>query len=318
MARFLVLGANGFIGSHLTSSLVNHGHHVIGVDIQENKFRESTSSIDIRLDLRDTAETKSLFNQNYDGIYQFAADMGGAGYINAGNDDCDISSNSVLVNANIIRFCKQSNPKFVFFASTACVYPEHNQVDKDSVICSEGSEYPASPDTEYGWEKLFSERMYLSLTRNYGINTKIARFHNVFGPFCSWNDGKEKAPAAICRKVAQAENNNSIEIWGDGEQCRSFLYIDEAVEAIYRLVESKSFNGPVNIGSEQIISINQLVDIVCKIAGKNLNKIHIPGPVGVLARRSDNSLIKKELNWAPAEDLVSGLTKTYEWIKSNV
>jgi nucleoside-diphosphate-sugar epimerase len=316
MKKSLVLGAGGFIGNHLVNRLVSEGHFVVGADIKEPDFEPSNANKFFVGDLGNQSFIDELFFHNqYDEIYQLAADMGGAGYINTGTNDADVMSNSVLINANILQAAVKNNVKTILFTSTACVYPEHNQMDPNHVTCEEHTVYPADPDTEYGWEKLFSERMYLAFNRQHGMNNKIVRLHNVFGPLGTWDGGKEKAPAAICRKVAQA--TDSIEIWGNGEQTRSFLFIDECIEGIVRIMHS-DFNGPVNLGSEQMISINQLVDIVSEIAGKDLKKVHIPGPIGVLGRTSHNKLIGEKLNWQPDEDLRSGLAKTYAWIASQV
>lgn len=316
MKRSLVLGAGGFIGNHLVNRLLADGHFVVGADVKTPEFESSNAQKFFVGDLGSQDFIDELFFHNeYDEIYQLAADMGGAGYINTGINDADVMSNSVLINANVLKAAVKNNIKTVLFTSTACVYPEHNQMDPENVTCEEHTVYPADPDTEYGWEKLFSERMYLAFNRQYGMNNKIVRLHNVFGPLGTWDGGKEKAPAAICRKVAQA--TDSIEIWGNGEQTRSFLFVDECVEGIVRMMTS-DFNGPVNLGSEQMISINDLVDIVSEIAGKSLEKIHIPGPIGVLGRTSHNKLIEEKLNWRPDEDLRSGLAKTYAWIASQV
>jgi nucleoside-diphosphate-sugar epimerase len=243
--------------------------------------------------------------------------MGGAGYIFTGEHDADVMHNSATINLNVVDACREYGVRDIFYSSSACMYPEHNQLDPNNPNCEESSAYPANPDSEYGWEKLFSERLYLAYNKNYKLNSKVGRFHNIYGPRGSWNNGKEKAPAAICRKVAQAVDGGEIEIWGDGEQTRSFLYVDECLEAVDRLMES-DFNGPVNIGSEEMVTINQLVDIVSGIAGKKLIKKHITGPTGVRGRCSDNKLIREKLGWAPTQKLVDGLKVTYEWVSKMV
>lgn len=246
--------------------------------------------------------------------------MGGAGYIFTGEHDADVMHNSATINLNVLHYGQKAGIKKIFYSSSACIYPEYNQMDPDNPKCSEDSAYPAAPDSEYGWEKLFSERLYFAFKRNYGMNVKVARFHNIFGPYGSWNNGKEKAPAAICRKVAEAKlfGKNEIEIWGDGKQTRSFLYIDECLEGIRRLMDSETFDGPVNIGSEEMVTINQLAEIVMDIAGVKLEIKHVEGPTGVRGRNSDNRLIKEKLGWAPSQPLREGLVKTYEWIENQV
>ena len=312
----LVLGGGGFIGSHLVRRLDEDGLHVTAVDLKYPEFWTTYADDFIIGDLRDPALVGSVINQKFDEVYQLAADMGGAGYINAGSNDAQVMSNSVQINVNVLRAAHEVGIESVFYSSTACVYPEYNQMDPSSINCREDSVYPAQPDTEYGWEKLFSERLYLAYNRNCGMSNKVARYHNVFGPFGTWDGGKEKAPAAICRKVAQAVDD--IEIWGSGEQHRSFLYIDECVRATVDFYREKSFFDPINIGSERSISINELVDIVSEIAGKTLRKVHVDGPLGVHARTSDNELIRSVLGYAPQENLVQGLEITYNWIKDRV
>jgi nucleoside-diphosphate-sugar epimerase len=266
-------------------------------------------------DLRDQDICKSILDRSFDEVYQLAADMGGAGYIFTGDHDADVMHNSATINLNILHFGQKAEIKKIFYSSSACIYPEYNQTDPDNPKCSEDSAYPANPDSEYGWEKLFSERLYLSYYRNYNVDVKIARFHNIFGPEGTWQGGKEKAPAAICRKIALAKENGEIEIWGDGRQTRSFLYIDECLEGIRLLMNSTDFRGPVNIGSEEMVTINNLAEITMKVAKKNVTIKHIPGPLGVRGRNSDNKLIRDKLKWTPSQPLIVGISKTYDWIK---
>jgi len=242
---------------------------------------------------------------------------GGAGFVFTGENDADIMHNSGMINLNMLDVCSKRNVKRVFYSSSACIYPEYNQEDPNNPNCSEGSVYPAMPDSDYGWEKLFSERLYLAFHRNFGMEVRIARYHNIFGPEGSWNDGREKAPAAICRKVAEAEDGGEIQIWGDGNQTRSFLFIDECLEGTIKLTRS-GWTGPVNIGSDEMITINQLADIVMEIAGKKLKKRHVPGPLGVRGRNSDNHLISERLNWKPEQPLKIGLQATYKWISGQI
>ena len=243
--------------------------------------------------------------------------MGGAGYIFTGENDADIMHNSATINLNVLEACRKRNNKNIFYSSSACMYPEHNQMDPDNPNCTEDSAYPANPDSEYGWEKLFSERLYLAYNRNHGLNCRVARYHNIFGPKGTWQGGKEKAPAAVCRKVAMTKNGDAMEVWGDGTQTRSFLYIDECVEATIRLMRSE-FEGPVNIGSDEMVTINKLVEMVCEIANKHIKVTHISGPLGVRGRNSDNRLIMQKLGWAPSQPLFEGLIATYKWISSQV
>jgi nucleoside-diphosphate-sugar epimerase len=322
MKTAVVLGAGGFIGGHLVTRLKNEGYYVKGVDIKSPEFGKSDADEFELMDLRDSRKAKAaVYTKNgwnvAEEVYQLAADMGGAGYIFSKEHDADVMHNSASINLNILEAIKNSTCKKIFYSSSACMYPEHNQLDPNNPNCSEDSAYPANPDSEYGWEKLFSERLYLAYARNYGVNAKIGRFHNIYGPKGSWNNGKEKAPAAICRKVACAPQGGEIEIWGDGEQTRSFLYIDECLEGVRRLMES-DWEGPVNIGSDEMVTINQLVDITCEIANKQLVKKHIPGPLGVRGRNSDNRLIHEKLGWKPNAPLKDGITKTYNWILSEV
>ena len=316
MKKALVLGAGGFIGSHLVKHLKKEGFWVRGVDLKRPEFEKTHADEFIIGDLRNPFLTESVIDIVFDEVYQLAADMGGAGYINTGDNDADVMSNSVLINVNVLNQCNSIGIKSVFYSSTACVYPEYNQMDPDGVTCREDSVYPALPDTEYGWEKLFSERLYLAYNKNHGMKNKIARYHNIFGPYGTWDGGKEKAPAAICRKVAKA--NDSIEIWGNGNQHRSFLYIDECIKATVGFYRNESYYEPVNIGSERMITINTLVDIVSKIENKTLIKNHIDGPIGVNARTSDNNLFKSIMGWSPEENLEEGLHETYLWIKGQI
>jgi len=314
MKAALVCGAGGFIGGHLVKRLKREGFWVRGVDLKFNEHAETEADDFVVGDLRDQAFVRSVVDRNFDEVYQLAADMGGAGYIFTGEHDAEIMHNSATINLNMLDALHKRNIKRVFYSSSACMYPEHNQLDPENPNCAEDSAYPANPDSEYGWEKLFSERLYLSYGRNYGMQVRVARYHNIFGPEGTWDGGKEKAPAAVCRKIAAASDGDEIEIWGDGEQTRSFLYIDECLEGTTRLLRS-NFTGPVNIGSDEMVTINQLVDIVADIAGKKLGKRHIPGPLGVRGRNSDNRLIAEKLGWAPGATLKAGLEPTYAWIE---
>lgn len=317
MKTALVCGAGGFIGSHLVKRLKKEGYWVRGVDLKFPEFAETEADDFAIGDLRDPLICRSVVDQKFDEVYQLAADMGGAGYVFTGDNDADIMHNSALINLNMLEAIHRRNIKKIFYSSSACMYPEYNQMDPDNPKTAEDSAYPANPDSEYGWEKLFSERLYLAFQRNYGIEVRIARFHNIFGPEGTWTGGKEKAPAAFCRKVAEAEDGGEIEMWGDGKQTRSFLYIDECLEGVRRLMDS-DFSGPVNIGSEEMVSINQLAEMVMDIAGKNLTIKHIPGPLGVRGRNSDNRLIKEKLGWEPSWPLRKGLEITYKWINEQV
>ncbi len=307
MKRILVCGAGGFIGGHLTVELKRRGHWVRGIDLKHHEFDNCEVDEFILGDLRNIDIVKNAC-QNIDEIYQLAADMGGAGYLFTGDNDADVMHNSALINLNILKTAVEFGVKKVFYSSSACVYPEYNQLDPDNPNCVENSVYPAQPDSEYGWEKLFSERLFLSFQRNHHLDVKIARFHNIFGMKGTWTGGKEKAPAAICRKVAEAENGSSIEIWGNGKQTRSFLFVEECIEGVLRLMES-NFSGPVNIGSDEMISINDFAKLVIKISGKELNLNHIDGPIGVNGRNSDNRLIEEKLGWKPKLALQYGLEK---------
>ena len=313
----LVCGAGGFIGGHLVRRLKEQGFWVRGVDLKFNEHRETEADDFVVGDLREQAFCRAVVDRRFDEVYQMAADMGGAGYIFTGENDADVMHNSATINLNMLDACYKRRADRIFYSSSACIYPERNQLDPDNPLCSEASAYPAAPDSEYGWEKLFSERLYAAYRRNYGMQTFVARYHNIFGPFGTWTGGKEKAPAAICRKVAEANSGESIEIWGDGKQTRSFLYIDECVEGTMKLIRS-SFQGPVNIGSEEMVSINQLVAMVAEIAGKSLSVRHISGPQGVRGRNSDNRLLEQKLGWAPRQPLRTGLEQTYAWIDTQV
>jgi len=315
--RILVLGAGGFIGHHMVNRLKKEGNWVRGVDLKFPSHRDTAADDFVIGDLCIQSFTESVIDGYFDEVYQFAADMGGAGYIFTGEHDAVVMKNSAMINLNVAEICRKRNIKNIFYSSSACIYPEYNQLDPDNPNCEESSAYPANPDSEYGWEKLFSERMYLAFNRNYGMNCKIARYHNIFGLLGAWNNGKEKSPAAICRKVAQAEDGDAIEIWGDGKQTRSFLYVDECLEGTIRLLRSDK-TGPYNIGSEEMIAINGLVDLVADIAGKKVEKKHVEGPLGVRGRNSDNALIEKDLQWKPSAPLRKGLEVTYEWVRRQV
>ena len=317
LKQALVCGGGGFIGSHLVKRLKKENFWVRAVDLKKPEFQTTAADDFIVADLRDSNVWPLILDRGFDEVYQLAADMGGAGYLFTGNHDADVMHNSATINLNMAYYGAMVGVRKIFYSSSACIYPEYNQLVPENPQCSEKSAYPAAPDSEYGWEKLFSERLYLAFARNYGIDVRIARFHNIFGPHGSWNDGKEKAPAAICRKVAKASNGGTIEIWGDGKQTRSFLYIDECIEAVRRLMNA-DFNGPVNIGSEEMVTINKLAEYVMEIAGKELSVNHIPGPTGVRGRNSDNRLIKEKLGWSPTMNLKTGLAKTYFWINQQV
>jgi GDP-D-mannose 3',5'-epimerase len=313
----LVLGGGGFIGSHLVKRLKAEGFWVRSADLKKPEFAPTAADEFVVGDLRDPRLCRRVLDRSFHEIYQLAADMGGAGFVFTGENDADILHNSAAINLNVLHAAKDAGSRRIFYSSSACIYPEHNQLDPDNPQCAEDSAYPANPDSEYGWEKLFSERLYLSYMRNYGVAVRIARYHNIFGPEGTWRGGREKAPAAICRKVATAADGGEIEVWGDGLQTRSFLYIDECVEGTIRLMRS-GFAGPVNIGSDEMIRINDLVDLVADIAGKRIVKRNIEGPVGVRGRNSDNVLIRERLQWAPSTALRTGLEKTYAWIDRQV
>lgn len=316
MKRALVCGAGGFIGGHLAKRLKKEGYWVRGVDLKHHEFCPTAADEFIIGDLRDPQVVREVV-QDVEEVYQLAADMGGAGYIFTGEHDACVMHNSATINLNVLEAGRLAGVRRFFYSSSACIYPEFNQRDPDNPNCAEDSAYPAQPDSEYGWEKLFSERLYLSYARNYGTVVRIARFHNIFGPEGTWCGGREKAPAALCRKVAEAEEGGEIEIWGDGEQTRSFLYIDECLEGVRRLMES-DFTGPVNIGSDEMVTINRLAGLAMQIAGRELAVRHVPGPLGVRGRNSDNRLIRERLGWAPTAPLSAGLEKTYEWVARQV
>lgn len=311
--KALVCGAGGFIGSHLVKRLRQEGYWVRGVDLKYPEFSETKANDFIIGDLRDPLLCRHVLDLNFDEVYQLAADMGGAGYVFTGENDAAIMYNSALINLNMLNACYKRNIKKIFYSSSACIYPKYNQQDPNNPNCSEASAYPAQPDSEYGWEKLFSERLYLSFHRNFNMKVHIARFHNIFGPEGTWDGGREKAPAALCRKIATAPNGGEIELWGDGKQTRSFLYIDECLTGVKLMMES-SFVGPVNIGSDEMVTINQLANMIMNIAGKQLKIKHIHGPQGVRGRNSDNALIDSSLAWKPTTKLQAGLEVTYGWI----
>ena len=317
MKRALVLGGGGFIGSHLVKRLKGEGFWIRAVDLKRPSYSPSPADDFIIGDLCDLSICKASFEGGFDEVYQLAADMGGAGYIFTGEHDADVMHNSAQINLNVLHLARATSIGRIFYSSSACIYPEHNQLDPNNPECSEGSAYPAAPDSEYGWEKLFSERLYLSYARNYNLKVRIARFHNIFGPEGAWNNGREKSPAALCRKIATATEGSQIEIWGDGLQTRSFLYIDECLEGMLRLMRN-NWEGPVNIGSEEMITINDFAKMIMRIAAKNLSIKNIPGPLGVRGRRSNNRVIEEKLGWAPTAELHIGLTTTYQWIEAQV
>lgn len=317
MKKALVLGAGGFIGSHMVKRLKRDGWWVRGVDLKRPRYAATPADEFLVGDLRDLETVRQALAGGFDEVYQFAADMGGAGFVFTGEHDAEIMHNSAQVNLNVLEAARQETIGRIFYSSSACMYPEYNQLDPDNPRCSEDSAYPAAPDSEYGWEKLFSERLYFAYARNHGFTVRVARYHNIFGPEGSWNDGREKAPAALCRKIAAAPDGGEIEMWGDGLQTRSFLYIDECIEGTLRLMRS-DFEGPVNIGSSEMVSLNEFARMIMEIAGKSVAIRHIEGPTGVRGRNSDNRLIRERLGWAPERPLSEGLAATYEWIGAQV
>jgi len=333
--NILVLGAGGFIGGSLARFLKKEGNFVRGVDIKKHEYLslDEIATDFVVGDLRDPHFVKSIMtspnDKPFDEVYQLAADMGGALYIFTGEHDADVMHNSALINLNVAKESVEQKVGRIFYSSSACMYPEHNQLDPDNPNCEESSAYPANPDSEYGWEKLFSERLFLSFERNYGIKARVARFHNVFGPFGTWKGGREKSPAAMCRKAAEATNNGEIEVWGDGQQTRSFLYIDECIEAVLRFMRQDDFSGPVNIGSEEKVTINQLAEMAIGFSNKNIKIKNLQGeefiakyghkcPLGVKGRNSDNRLYREKMGWEVSQPLREGIAKTYDWISKMV
>lgn len=315
--KALVCGAGGFIGSHMVERLRTEGYWVRGVDLKYPEFGDSAADDFILADLRLRESWMEILDSSVDEVYQFAADMGGAGYIFTGENDAHVMHNSAMINLHAADFASSRKVRKIFYSSSACIYPAYNQENPDHPRLAEETAYPAAPDSEYGWEKLFSERLYFAFQRNFDLHPRVARFHNIFGPKGTWCGGREKAPAALCRKVAEQPEGGCIEVWGDGKQTRSFLYIDECVEAVRRLMNSE-FMGPVNIGSEEMVTINQMAEMVMKIAGKQLEVRHVEGPQGVRGRNSDNRLIREKLGWEPTQPLREGLRKTYAWINAEV
>ena len=330
MKKAIVLGGGGFIGGHLARRLKNEGYHVRIADIKNHEYFDHSEICHefIKCDLTDPKSVELVISEECDEVYQLAADMGGAGYIFTGNNDANVMYGSALINLNVVHECVKKKVKKVFYSSSACMYPEHNQLDPNNPNCEESSAYPANPDSEYGWEKLFSERLFLAFNRNYNLEVRIARFHNIFGPQGTWKDGKEKAPAAMCRKVAEQHNGGSIEVWGDGLQTRSFLYVSECVEAVLRLMKS-DFTGPVNIGSEEMVTINRLAELAIEISGKDITINNLGGqdfidkygfscPTGVRGRNSDNKLYREKIGWEVSMSLREGMEKTFRWIDQQV
>jgi len=324
----VVLGAGGFIGGHLVKRLKEEGYWVRGVDIKNNEYHNYADEFVIG-DLTDVNVVKSVITENADEVYQLAADMGGALYIFTGQNDANVMHNSALINLNVVHECVKKKVKKVFYSSSACAYPEYNQMDPNNPKCAEKDAYPAEPDSEYGWEKLFSERLYLAYNRNHKLDVRIARFHNIFGPCGTYKGGKEKAPAAMCRKALETSDGAELEVWGDGLQTRSFLYIDECVEAVMRFMKQDEFLGPVNIGSEEMVSINELAQMAIDLTNKNIKVKNIDGenfkqkygfkcPTGVRGRKSDNSLYREKMNWEPSQPLKIGIEKTFNWIKTQL
>lgn len=317
MKTALVLGAGGFIGTHLVKKLKQEGFWIRGVDLKFPEFSNTEADDFIQGDLRDPKLVESVFDRSFDEVYQLAADMGGAGYIFTGENDANVMHNSALVNLNVAHYGTLAKVKKIFYSSSACIYSEHNQLDPDNPNCEESSAYPANPDSEYGWEKLFSERLFMSFNRNYSLDIRIARFHNIFGVESTYDSGKEKAPAALCRKVAQAKDGDTIEVWGDGKQTRSFLYIDDCLTAVRQLMDSE-FKQPVNIGSEEMISINDLVKLIASLSGKDIKIKNIEGPTGVRGRNSDNKLYIENVGPDYVKPLKYGIQKLYTWIENRV
>lgn len=323
MKKALILGAGGFIGSHMVSRLKSEDYYVVGVDIKHPEFSKTKADKFYICDLTNKLEFNEIIanETRFTEIYQYAADMGGAGFIFTGENDAKIMHSSISINLNLLSIIEDNYKNFdgvkIFYSSSACIYPQQIQETSSNPGLKEEYAYPADPDSEYGWEKLFSERLYLSFNKNFNLEIRIARFHNVYGPEGTWDGGKEKVPAAVCRKVAQASKSDQIEIWGDGKQTRSFLYIDDCIEATRRLMNS-DFTQPINIGSEEMVSINQLVNIVASTANKNITINHIDGPLGVRGRNSDNELIRSVLGWDFTYSLSEGIKKTYDWIESQV
>ncbi len=317
MKKAVVLGAGGFIGGHMVQRLKDEGYWVRGVDLKHHEFLDLDANEFIIGDLRDPKVCDLVIDESIDEVYQFAADMGGAGYVFTGENDASIMHNSATVNLNICQQVVQEDVSKVLYTSSACIYPEYEQLDHEDPALAEDDAYPAEPDSEYGWEKLFSERLYKSFHRNYGVDATIVRLHNIFGPNGTWRGGREKAPAALTRKVAAADNPGEIEVWGDGKQGRSFLYIDECIEGLRRLIQS-DFMGPVNLGSDEMVTINEFVDMIADIAGKDITKNHIDGPEGVRARNSQNDLIEEKIGWRPTQPLRVGMEKLYDWIERQV
>ena len=315
--KALVLGGGGFIGHHLINRLKKEGYWVRSADIKKPSYEISKADEFIVGNLCSQDFSNSIINQSFDEVYQLAADMGGAGYIFTGDNDASVMYNSAIINLNVVETCRKKGISNIFYSSSACVYNEFNQLDPNNPNCEESSAYPANPDSEYGWEKLFSERLYLTFNRNHHLKNKVGRYHNIYGPLGAWNNGKEKSPAALCRKIAKAKNGESIEIWGDGNQTRSFLFIEDCLEATTKLIRS-DYYGPYNIGSEEMISINDFVDLIADIAGKTIHKVHIDGPLGVRGRKSNNKLIERDLNWKPKFTLAEGIAKTYYWIENQI
>jgi GDP-D-mannose 3',5'-epimerase len=322
MKTALVCGGGGFIGSHLVKRLKSENFWVRAVDLKYPDFSSSAADEFVQGDLRDPLLVSQVLtspneNNGFDEVYQLAADMGGAGYIFTGDNDANVMHNSALINLNVAYEASKKSVKRLFYSSSACIYPAYNQMDPDNPKCAENTAYPAAPDSEYGWEKLLSERLYLSFYRNYGLQARIGRYHNIFGPEGTYDGGREKAPAALCRKVIKSENSGNIEVWGTGTQTRSFLYIDECIEGTLRLMRSDVVE-PLNIGSEEMLSINDFAKMIIQISGKDLTINNIPGPTGVNGRNSDNTLIYEKLGWKPSLPLIEGLTKTYNWIEQQI